>query len=379
MMRYVSLLYTGFWVIQPIYEHSWDKWLTFGIVYLAFLGLYFAIPNMHGRLQQIFLAQMFTLAFGYYPFNQSACGVFVYPIVILAFVTSSIRTYVTILTVQSIGIALEAMLFHLQWWTATMAVFFSVVVGLSNLAYSRNERSQYQLRRANEEIEHLAQVAERERIARDLHDLLGHTLTVIAIKSELANRLLPIDPERAAVEMRDVEQTARKALAEVREAVSGYRSDGIAAEVQRARRALVTAGVQLTVSMEPVELEPAVANVLCLALREGVTNIVRHAQASAAELRLELDGTMLKMQLLDNGVGCGSCEGNGLRGMRERLRQAGGSVSVLSSKSMGTKLEIKLPARTPGAVNPALAAEQGRDTGKRVMDGLMPVFQERAG
>lgn len=358
-MRYVSLLYTGFWLIQPIYEHSWEKWLSFGLTYAAFLALYFAIPNTRGRLQHLFLGQMFMLGFAYYPFNQSACGVFVYPIVMLGFITVNVRAYATVLVAQSVGIVLEAWAFHLQWWTALMAVFLSVVVGLSNLVYTRNERARYQLDRANDEIEHLAQTAERERIARDLHDLLGHTLTVIAIKSELANRLLAIDPERAAVEMREVEQTARKALAEVREAVTGYRSEGIAAEVQRARRALTAAGVQLTVSMEPMELEPDPANVLCLALREGVTNIVRHAQATSATLRVETEGGSLRMRLEDDGVGCGRCEGNGLRGMRERLRQVGGSVSIRAAETRGTALMVTLPVaeRRTEALNPAMGAE----------------------
>lgn len=379
MMRYVSLLYTGFWLIQPIYEHSWDKWLSFGLTYAAFLGLYLAIPNTHGRFQRILLAQMFMLAFGYYPFNQSACGAFVYPIVLLAFVTGSMRTYLTILSMQSVGILVEAWAFHLQWWTAAMAIFFSLVVGLSNFAYTKQERASYQLRRANDEIEHLAQVAERERIARDLHDLLGHTLTVIAIKSELANRLLPIDAGRAAQEMQEVEQTARKALAEVREAVTGYRSDGIAAEVQRARRTLQTANVQLTVSMEPLQLEPAQVNLMCLALREGVTNIVRHAKATSAVLRVETDGAKLRMSLSDDGVGCGSCEGNGLRGMRERAVQAGGTVRVKPGVDRGTALTITLPMETTSATNPALeTAKKAQAPGKRVMDGLLPPVEEPA-
>ena len=379
MMRYLSLLYTGFWFIQPVYEHSWDKWLSLGLTYCGFLALYFGIPNTEGRLQRILLGQMFAMAFAYYPFNQSACGIFVYPIVILAFMTASMRFYVTVLVASSVGIVIEGALFHLQWWPTLMAVFLSLVVGLSNFAYTRQERASYQLRQANDQIEHLAQVAERERIARDLHDLLGHTLTVIAIKSELANRLLPIDQARAAQEMQEVEQTARKALAEVREAVTGYRSDGIAAEVQRARRTLLAAGVQLTVSVEPVQLSPAQANVLCLALREGVTNIVRHARATAAVLRVETDGASLRLWLEDDGVGCGSCEGNGLRGMRERVKQAGGAMEVVPAPpGRGTALDLRLPGSGGRAVNPTLAAEQANRAGPRGMEGLLPVVKEPA-
>ena len=379
MMRYVSLLYTGFWIIQPIYEHSWEKWLWFGIVYSAFLGLYFLIPNSQGRVQRILLGQMIAMAFGYYPFNQSACGMFVYPIVMLAFMTTSMRTYVLVLTAQSLGVVLEAWLFHMQWWTALMAVFFSLVVGFSNFAYTKQERASYQLRRANDEIEHLAQVAERERIARDLHDLLGHTLTVIAIKSELASRLFTADPERARQEIGEVEQTARKALAEVREAVTGYQSEGIAAEVQRARRTLVAAGVQLTVSMEPVHLDPAQANVLCLALREGVTNLVRHANATSAALTLDVDGNAMRMRLQDDGVGFAQCEGNGLRGMRERVRQLDGSITVASVPPRGTAVTIMLPVSAAQTINPALDRPRAplAASPKRVMDGLLPAMEQR--
>ncbi len=350
MMRYISLVYSGFFVIQPLYEHSVEKWIWFGVVYTAFIALYFAIPNTVGRVQQMLLAQLFALGFSYFPFNQSASGLFVYPIVILAFMTRSMRFFLTMLVLQTMGIVTETLVFHLQWWTAGMGIMFSVIIGFSNFTYSRQRRAEFQLNRANDEIEHLAQVAERERIARDLHDLLGHTLTVIAIKSELANRILPVDPERAAQEMREVEQTARKALAEVREAVTGYRSEGIAAEVMRARQTLLAADVQLTTSMDSVELTPAQANVLCLALREAVTNIVRHASASVATLRVQQDGKRVRLQVEDNGVGLADEEGNGLRGMRERVGKLGGFVEVRRVVPSGTALIVLLPLTAEATV-----------------------------
>ena len=355
IMRYVSLLYSGFFVIQPIYENSVEKWVWFGVVYAVFLALYFAIPNTVGRVQQMLLAQMFALGFSYFPFNQSASGLFVYPIVLLAFMTRSMRVYLTVLTLQTAGIIIETAVFHMPWWTGGMGVLFSIIVGLSNFAYSRQRRAEFQLNRANDEIEHLAQVAERERIARDLHDLLGHTLTVIAVKSELANRILPTNPERAAQEMREVEATARKALAEVREAVTGYRSEGIAAEIGRARQALLTANVQLTTSIDTVELTPSQSNVLCLVLREAVTNIVRHASASAATLRLQNDGKRVRLQIEDNGVGPQRGEGNGLRGMRERVAKLEGFVELRSIAPTGSVLTVLFP----------LTADAGMGVGER--------------
>ena len=150
------------------------------------------------------------------------------------------------------------------------------------LAYSRHVLASEQLVQANQEIEHLTQVAERERIARDLHDLLGHTLTVIVLKSDVANRLFTAQPDLAHREIAEVEATARKALAEVREAVAGYRAEGLAAEILHARRAFASAGVQLTTDIEYFFLSSAHTNMLCLILREAVTNVIRHAVRRSA-------------------------------------------------------------------------------------------------
>lgn len=342
-IRWVSLLYSGFFFIEPYYHRTLAHWLWFAVFYAAFLVLYFTIPVARGRLQQVLFALFFALGFVYFPFNTGASGVFVYPIVMLAFILRSTRTYLLVLAAQIVGICLEALLLQMHWYIAAPGVFFCVVVGLSNLAYSRQQQANYLLLRANDEIEHLAQVAERERIARDLHDLLGHTLTVIAIKSELANRLLDRDPARAKQEMLDVELTARKALADVREAVVGYRSDGIASEISRARRTLLAAGVTLITSVDTIETAPAIANVLCLTLREAVTNIVRHAHATLCTITLTVSGGTLRMTIADNGNGVQGREGSGLLGMRERCSAQLGTVRVLSDTATGTRVELDLP------------------------------------
>jgi two-component system sensor histidine kinase DesK len=343
----VSLLYTFFFFIDPYYRHSLAHWFWFAAFYVVFLALYFGIPNTKGRVQQSLFLLMFLLGFVYFPYNESASGVFVYPIVMLAFVVRDTRVYLSLLAATLIGILLETWLFHMPWWAGGYGVFFSLVLGVSNLAYSRQQQASYMLQRANEEIEHLAQVAERERIARDLHDLLGHTLTVIAIKSELANRLLERDPQRAKQEMVEVEQTARKALAEVREAVVGYRSEGFPAEVLSARRTLQSANVSLQTDIALVELPTAVTNVLCLCLREAVTNIVRHSKATTCQVRLARNSTEFLLSVEDNGVGVRSSEGNGLRGMRERVEGLRGTMRIAYGAEVGTHLTVELPAAQP--------------------------------
>ena len=216
-----------------------------------------------------------------------------------------------------------------------------VLVGVGNhfgaVAHCTGEK----LRLADDEIEHLAKVAERERIARDLHDLLGHTLSLITLKAELARKLVDRDPQRAKQEMLDVEHTSRAALADVREAISGYRGEGLAAELIRARKTLETAGIAVDSDVAELPLSPAQETVLALALREAVTNVVRHAQARQCSVRLQRESDLCTLEIADNGCGADAPEGNGLRGMRERLEAIWRLVAAPDRP--GTRLVIHLP------------------------------------
>ncbi len=228
-------------------------------------------------------------------------------------------------------------------------VFFIAIVGSSNTLIAQQKRVDRKLRAVHEENARLAAVAERERIARDLHDVLGHTLSVIVLKAELAKRLLESETvgaqQRAAQEIADVEMTARTALAEVREAIGGYRSKGLAAEFTHARRTLDAAGVAFIWQAPPAGL-PALTDaeetVLSLSVREAVTNIVRHAEATHCTMSLAAtpDG-FYALMVEDDGRHVIQQEGNGLRGMRERVSGLGGRFSIRCDR--GTHLLIELP------------------------------------
>jgi two-component system sensor histidine kinase DesK len=194
---------------------------------------------------------------------------------------------------------------------------------------------------AQEEVERLAKLAERERIARDLHDLLGHTLSLIVLKSELASKLTESDPDRAAHEIRDVERISRDALAQVRAAVRGYRSTGLMAEVDHARATLDTAGLQFECEMEKVSVPPAEESVLVLALREAITNIVRHSAATKCRVQFLRTTAGYELQISDDGRGGMAGEGSGLTGMRERVESLGGALNRDGSR--GTRLSIRIP------------------------------------
>jgi two-component system sensor histidine kinase DesK len=193
---------------------------------------------------------------------------------------------------------------------------------------------------AQEEIEHLAKVAERERIARDLHDVLGHTLSLIILKSELASKLADRDPARAREEIRDVERISREALSEVRQAVRGYRA-GLQQELDGAAAMLRAASIALTTQFEPVPLAAGQEAILALALREAVTNVVRHSEASHCSISLGRVGDDVRLVVSDDGNGGVQQDGAGISGMRERIMTLGGRV--VRDGSHGTTLSVTLP------------------------------------
>ena len=248
-----------------------------------------------------------------------------------------------------------------QFWLVPNAlIMLSAAYG--NHASYRRILADRRLTQLQLEKESLAQVAERERIARDLHDLLGHTLSVIVLKSELASKLTGRDPARAAQEIREVERISRDALREVRAAVRGYRGSGLNVELGRSKIALDAAGVTLAQQGELPNLPAAVEATLEMSLREAITNVVRHAQARQVHVTLaRVDGHAV-LDVHDDGQGGDAPEGNGLTGMRERVRALGGQVT--RDTRVGTRLVVRIP--TPDAPPAGGATAPARHAGREV-------------
>jgi two-component system, NarL family, sensor histidine kinase DesK len=242
---------------------------------------------------------------------------------------------------------LEFWLLKAPAWSAVFVLLITAAVALGNIHFGSVGRANARLRLAQDELQHLAKVAERERIARDLHDVLGHTLSVIVLKSELAARLFDRDSERARTEILQVEQIAREALSEVRQAIGGYRAASMAEEFARAKETLETAGVtaKCEVASGGAKMTPALEALLALVVREAVTNVVRHASARQCQLLLADSMNGWRLSIADDGRGGIFQEGNGLRGMRERVEAVGGKM-VCESKR-GTKLDIFVPRKAP--------------------------------
>jgi two-component system sensor histidine kinase DesK len=227
---------------------------------------------------------------------------------------------------------------------AALLVLIGLPVGIATVMEEDQRRSRMKLLRKQEEVEHLATIAERERISRDLHDLLGHTLSLITLKAELAGKLHARDPEAALKEVRDIERSARHALSEVRSAVTGYRQTGFVHELASARASLAAAQVGMSAEIQDFLLPAAAENIMSLALREAVTNIVRHAGATHCQVSLALQDNTILLRVADNGNARKDAQlraGNGLNGMRERIVALGGRMQL--KVGQGVALELALP------------------------------------
>ncbi len=338
---YVWLVYLGFFFVQPIVvKANWKEWLATALASGVFLVLYFTSYWMQGRRRLWIVAAIALMGIGLAPFNVGSAVFIVYAAAGLAYIGDYGFAFKALATLVTI-VVLEALLLHLDPWFWIIGAGLSISVGSVNIYFAQRNEANRRLRLAQDEIEHLARVAERERIARDLHDVLGHTLSVVILKSELASKLIHHDVERAASEIRDVERISREALAEVRNAIGGYRAGGLEEELARAASTLKTAGVAADCQSVLMPLSPAQETVLALAVREAVTNVVRHARATHCWLRLEpVDGSCL-LEVQDDGRGGSQAEGNGVRGMRERVEAMGGTLR--RETSAGTRLTIMLP------------------------------------
>jgi two-component system sensor histidine kinase DesK len=232
---------------------------------------------------------------------------------------------------------------------ATIFSLFIVTLGVGLLTggFRRLRVVNRQLGAARGEIGRLAVADERLRFARDLHDLLGHSLSVIALKSELASRLIDDHPDQAAEHVHDIEAVSRRALSEIREAVAGYRSPVLSDELAGARSTLAAAGIQVEAAPAPaVELPPDAEAVLAWAVREGATNVLRHAEdARHVRISVAVNGENAALELVDDGRGApADGDGTGLAGLAERVARVRGRMDAAPARDGdGFRLAVTVP------------------------------------
>ncbi len=339
-LPYLWLVYVAMTFIYPVAAGSRSNLIETAVAAVAFLVLYFRGYWVEGRASLLILIAIAAIGAVLGIVNPIASTYFVYAAAFAPEVGSAALAW-RIIAALIAALLIEAAVLHVTPWFWITGSVFTAVIGASTIRSAEVRRTNAELRAAHDDVERLAKVAERERIARDLHDVLGHTLSIIVLKSELAAKLATSDVTAAAAEIRDVERIARESLLELREALAGYRAAGLSAEIDRAREVLAAAGVRFECDIADIPLAPMEESVLALVIREGVTNVVRHAGASTCRLELTRDARGCRFTIADDGRGTPAREGLGLTGMRERIEALGGTLA--RDAANGTRLVLTLP------------------------------------
>lgn len=347
---YLWLCYLGFLGVTPALDHgSASTWAWTAASAAVFLPLYFLGYHARPRGVLVIIVAMFALGALLCPLNPGAT---VYLVYASAFVGRSGHEGFAWRVLTVLVLAMVALVWSLRIYPgfAYPTLAMTALLGATNIRVARLRRLRLAEAQSRREAAVLATADERERIARDLHDLLGHSLSLMILKGELASRLTAGDAGRAREEIEGVVRVARDALMEVRDAVRGYRNRGLAAELAGARSALESAGTRAEIAMAVPALPPEAEQALAFAVREGVTNVVRHAEASWCAIRLAADADRWRLTIEDDGRGTAAPDGTGLTGMRERLAGLGGTLARSGGSNgagRGTRLTITVP-RVPG-------------------------------
>jgi two-component system sensor histidine kinase DesK len=285
---------------------------------------------------------------------------FIYVVVVLAFGLPWRTGAIACLFVAALASGVNLLFAPHDPGSAAGVALLVLLIGLGMVSVRQMLTTIAALNTAREEMARLAVSEERLRFSRDLHDLLGHSLSVIVLKSEVVRGLLERDPGQAAAAVEDIERVAREALRDVREAVAGYRKTSLAGELAGAREMLESAGISVRWNENAGDLPDEADSVLAWAVREGATNVLRHSRAREWMIKLERRNGSAVLEMVDDGLGdtagAGGELGNGLRGLGERVAAVGGEMKAQPIKGHGFRLAVRVPvAATAEAARPASA------------------------
>lgn len=331
------------------YESRWAEGVPYGslgvtvLSVLVFLPLYFINFHLSGARMVLCVLLIASLGYLLLPYNGFSNTYVIFAVAAAAFIHASLWHRLSLVCLVLAMFLLEILLLGFPVFIFGITLIVAIAVFFGGHYQIEHQRKAAALNLSHDEIRRLAALAERERIGRDLHDLLGHTLSLIALKSELAGKLFERDAGAARREIDDVTRVARDALSQVRHAVTGIRAAGLSTELAAARQLLESAGVSFSYALADVELTTEQETALSLVVREAVTNIQRHARATKARVELVALREQLQLRIEDDGNGGDLRAGNGLTGIRERVNALHGQFRIDSSRSTGTRLDILLP------------------------------------
>ena len=349
--EWLYLGYLLFVLVQPYFtpDPSWWEWplaIAVCVITILLYGLALLRGRSPGHIWTS-IVPMAVIGTAATPFNTGASMLFIYAAAATGNTLPrhiALRWFAALTVLDGAAALVSQVPMPYRLWGVGPAFVLIWVIGFIELRQRDRWQEIENVRLRSARVELLATIAERERIARDLHDLLGHSLTAVVMRAQLTKELVLSDPQRARAEAEEIERNAREALAAVRSTVTGWRRTNITAELEAARRALAGTGVNLRVHYnDTLILLASAEHELGLALREAVTNVARHAHASTCHIGLDADDQRVRLVIADDGIGGDAPEGTGLTGLRERIAKLGGAVQ--RTTSAGTTLTITVPVK----------------------------------
>ncbi len=345
-MPYVWLSYLMMFFLSYFFQTLTSEQTVISIAcVLVFLILYFRIFWVAEKQAYFYIAGIWLIGFilaindffgaaTFFVYSAAFCTQFKHPI-----------TGFKVLAILIILTIISGLLFQISPYIYLSGSFFALVIGASNIIMQEMTNKNKQIKASQEEIKKIATSAERERIARDLHDLIGHTFSVINIKSQLAKKLVSQDANKAIQEIKEIEKISRASLSQVREVVSDYRKRDLTTELSQARILLDSLEINVAENISPIDqlnLNPEKNTALAYIVRELTTNIMRHSQATECKINLDADEKHISLTIEDNGHAEETYQaGSGLKGISERAEQLGGNVEF--KVHQGFTAYIKLP------------------------------------
>jgi two-component system sensor histidine kinase DesK len=355
---YMWLIYLPLFFVPVVLFHKDPMDVVWTLLALiVFLGLYFHVYWV--KSQDVIYHIIAILLIGTLAafVTATACTLFIYAGAFCSRL-KPLKYAVAVLIGLLVWIAVISWLFNFEVYFYMPALTFGLIVGILNIYQCILYQNKQELILSRKETQRLAQVAERERIARDLHDLIGHTFSVITLKADLAGRLLDKgqqkDLEKARNEMKQLEDISRDALSQVREVVSGYRTSDLLSELANAKNVFASVDIEFQYQFEDIEeqqieLDSASNKELAIVLRELVTNVIKHAKATQVTVTIKHSNGKIVLAMQDNGQGFENSQhkGFGIKGIEERIHKLHGFVSIKTGGDYnGTLSEIGLPMAT---------------------------------
>ncbi|WP_144392798.1 sensor histidine kinase [Pleionea sediminis] len=346
-LPYVWLSYLGIYFFNYLFRPPSDtEVITTLIIIPVFLVIYFSAFRRDGLSLVIHIILLYLI--GIYTSQENIGGsVFIVYAASFCAQFDKAKNGFTMLIALIAATAFYSFLFNLSSYFYLPAIFFSILVGGSNIYFSEVSKKNQVIKKSQEEIEKLATTAERERIARDLHDVIGHTFSLITRKAELARKLVDKDAEKAKAEILDIELESRRALSQVREAVSGYRKTNLSNELLAAKNLCQISEIEFEEEVKSCDLNESISNSLGFIIKEAFTNISRHSSADSVRVKFDIISGNYQLEIKDNGSIKSDTPitfGNGLIGIKERVHQLNGSLNI--STNEGFRLTVLIPVHS---------------------------------